>query len=242
MQISKLSIVIPCYNEERTLETLVAQVLAADTAGLARELVIVDDASRDQSFAKAEALAAAHPEIRLHRHERNRGKGAALHSGFKLASGDVILIQDADLEYNPGEYPKLLKPILDGDADVVFGSRFIGGESHRALYFWHSLGNKVLTLFSNMVTDLNLTDMETCFKVFRRELLDHFTLVEERFGFEPEFTAKISKLDPRPRIYEVGIGYYGRTYAEGKKISWKDGARALYCIIRYGLLGRRSRR
>ena len=235
MTIAKLSIVIPCYNETATLEAIVATVLQADSCGLEKELVIVDDCSRDDSHAKALALAEAHPEIQVFKHDVNQGKGAALRTGFKEATGDVVLIQDADMEYDPNEYPKLLRAILDGKADVVYGSRFKGGECTRVLYFWHTMGNKLLTLTSNIFTDLNLTDMETCYKVFRKDVLDQIDVKENRFGFEPEITAKLSKLRPRPRIYEVGISYSGRTYEEGKKIGWKDGVRAFYCILRYNI-------
>ncbi|MDH5747897.1 MAG: glycosyltransferase family 2 protein [Rhodospirillales bacterium] len=235
MTFKTLSVVIPCYMEEATLEALVVRVLEADTRGLVLDIIIVDDGSPDASFTKARALAEAHGAVRAVRHEVNMGKGAALRTGFKMAEGDIVIIQDADLEYDPGEYPKLLQPILDGNADVVYGSRFRGGESTRVLYFWHSLGNRFLTLLSNMFTDLNLTDMETCYKVFRKEILDRVNVQENRFGFEPEITAKISRLRPRPRIYEVGISYTGRTYDEGKKIGWKDGVQAIYCILRYNI-------
>ena len=227
-----LSIVIPVYNERETLEAIVDKVLGVDLSpwNIAKEIIIVDDCSRDGTVELAQKLA-QDGKIRLIRHEKNQGKGAALQAGFQTARGEVILIQDADLEYNPEEYPKLLKPILEGKADVVFGSRFMGGEPHRVLYFWHYLGNRFLTLLSNMTTNLNLTDMETCYKVFRAEILQSIPLKEKRFGFEPEVTAKVARRGCR--IYEVGISYTGRTYAEGKKINWKDGLRALYCILKY---------
>ncbi len=227
----KLSIVIPVYNEAATLDEIVRQVTAVDT-GLETELVLVDDCSRDGSSDKLRQIQAAHPEWKVLFHEYNRGKGAALRTGFAAATGDVILIQDADLEYDPKDYPRLLGPILDGHADVVYGSRFIGGGPHRVVYFWHSLGNRFLTLVSNMMTDLNLTDMEVCYKVFRREVLASISLLEDRFGFEVEVTAKIAR-GKRWRIYEVPISYYGRSYAEGKKITWKDGVKALWCILKY---------
>lgn len=230
-----LSVVIPCYNEEKTLDAIVARVLAADRCGLGIEIVIVDDGSRDRSVEVMKELAAKHAEIKTFEHGVNQGKGAALRTGFQKATGDIVLVQDADLEYSPGDYPKLLKPFLDGRADVVFGSRFKGGDESRVLYFWHSIGNHVLTLASNMFTDLNLTDMETCYKAFKREIIQGVTIVENRFGFEPEITAKIAHMRPRPRIYEVGISYSGRTYEEGKKIGWRDGVRAIYCILRYNL-------
>ncbi len=233
MDMNKLSVVIPCYNEERTLESVVDRVLAAERCGLDIEVVIVDDGSRDRSAEVMKALAEKHPQIVAVFHAMNQGKGAALRTGFQKASGDIVLVQDADQEYDPNEYPKLLRPILDGRADVVFGSRFKGGDEARVLYFWHSVGNKVLTLASNMFTNINLTDMETCYKVFRREIIQSVTIEENRFGFEPEITAKVAKM--RPRIFEVGISYNGRTYEEGKKIGWKDGVRALYCIVRYNL-------
>jgi glycosyltransferase involved in cell wall biosynthesis len=229
-----LSIVIPVYNEEETLAAIIERVWAVDLTpwGVEKELVVVDDCSRDGTIAIAQDLA-RQGLIRLVRHPVNQGKGAALQSGFRNARGEIILIQDADLEYDPQEYPKLLRPILDGKADVVYGSRFMGGEPHRVLYFWHYLGNRFLTLLSNMFTNLNLTDMETCYKVFRGEVLRSLRLEEKRFGFEPEITAKIARTECR--IYEVGISYTGRTYAEGKKINWKDGVRALWCIIKYSL-------
>ena len=230
-----LSVVIPCFNEEKTLDALVGRVLAADTCGLKLDLVIVDDASRDNSLEKAQALSSAHANITVLTHETNRGKGAAMRTGFENSKGDIVIVQDADLEYDPGEYPKLLKPIIDGQADVVYGSRFRGGESQRVLFFWHSIGNRFLTLLSNMMTDLNLTDMETCYKVFRRDILDRITLVEDRFGFDPEITAKVSHLKPLPRIFEVGIKYSGRTYDDGKKIGWKDGFVVIAAIFRYNL-------
>jgi glycosyltransferase involved in cell wall biosynthesis len=223
----KLTVVIPVYNEVHTLLHLIdwVQEVAVD-----KDIVLVDDCSTDgtRDLLRSTTFPA---NVRVLYHERNRGKGAALRTGFAAATGDVVLIQDADLEYDPREYPKLLKPIEEGRADVVFGSRFAGGETHRVLYFWHFMGNKFLTLCSNAFTNLNLTDMETCYKVFRREVLQKITIEENRFGFEPEITAKIAKM--RVRIYEVGISYDGRTYEEGKKIGWKDGVRALWCIVKY---------
>jgi glycosyltransferase involved in cell wall biosynthesis len=230
-----LSIIIPVYNEKQTLKALVEKVQSLDLSSLNldRELIMVDDCSQDGTLAVAQGLA-DEGKIRLIRHQKNQGKGAALQTGFQNARGDIFLIQDADLEYNPEEYPKLLKPILDGKADVVYGSRFMGGEPHRVLYFWHYLGNKFLTLLSNITTNLNLTDMETCYKVFRSEVIKTISLKEKRFGFEPEVTAKVARLGCR--IYEVGISYTGRTYTEGKKINWKDGLRALWCIFKYTLV------
>ncbi len=228
-----LSVVIPCCDERQTLGQIVSRVLAADTLGLELDVIIVDDGSTDGSFEVAQALAAEHQRVRVFHHPDNRGKGAAVGTGLREALGDIVLIQDADLEYDPADYPKLLKPITEGRADVVYGSRFRSTESMRVLHFWHWVGNKVVTLLSNMLTDLNLTDIETGYKVFRKELLERIELRESRFGFEPEVTAKIARL--KPRFYEVGIGYYGRTYGEGKKITWKDGLWAIWCIVRYNV-------
>ncbi|MGD0766984.1 MAG: glycosyltransferase family 2 protein [Tepidisphaeraceae bacterium] len=232
--ITKVSIVIPVYNEETTIQRLVGLVVAAPLPkGLVRELIIVNDCSTDGTAKKLDQLKDLFPdtEIRVFHKPVNEGKGAALRDGFKHAAGDVVLIQDADLEYDPRDYPRLLQPIADDKADVVYGSRFIG-EPHRVLYFWHTMGNKFLTAFSNMFTNLNLTDMEVCYKVFRKSVLDGIKLRCNRFGFEPEVTAKIAKFRPRLRIYEVGVAYYGRSYEEGKKITWKDGIKAVLTIIR----------
>ena len=226
----KLSIVIPCYNEVGTIRAIVDRVRSAPVSDM--EIIIVDDCSRDgtRDLLRTEIAPLV---AKIIYHEVNQGKGAALRTGFAAVSGDVVIIQDADLEYDPNEYPKLLAPIERGQADVVFGSRFAGGEAHRVVYFWHMVGNKFLTLLSNMCTNLNLTDMETCYKVFKREVIQQIKIEENRFGFEPEITAKVAKLDVV--IYEVGISYYGRTYKEGKKIGWRDGVRALYAIIKYNL-------
>jgi len=226
-----LSVVMPVYNEAATVRKVIDIVLAQRPV---QELIVVDDCSTDGSWQILSEATKATDRIRLIRHEQNQGKGAALATGISHANAPIVVIQDADLEYDPSEYHHLLKPILSEKADVVFGSRFTGSGEHRVLYFWHAVGNNVLTTFSNMATNLNLTDMETCYKVFRREVLQQIRLEEKRFGFEPEITAKVSKLGVR--IYEVPISYHGRTYAEGKKINWKDGVRALWCIIKYNVL------
>jgi glycosyltransferase involved in cell wall biosynthesis len=227
--LTELSVVIPCYNEVATIEGILGAVAASSVED--KEIIVVDDCSVDGTRDKLKTISV--PGLKVIYHDRNRGKGAALRTGFREATGDVVIVQDADLEYDPREYPKLIAPILEGRADVVFGSRFAGGESHRVLYFWHYAANKMLTLLSNMFTNLNLTDMETCHKAFRREIIQRIELREERFGFEPEVTAKVARLGCR--IYEVGISYSGRTYAEGKKIGWRDGLRAVWCILRYNL-------
>jgi glycosyltransferase involved in cell wall biosynthesis len=226
----KLTLVIPVYNEAATIAALIDRVRQVPVD---KEIVVVDDCSRDGTRDVLKQLPPA-DDLRVLFHEVNQGKGAALRTGFRSATGDVVVVQDADLEYDPMDLPKLMAPIADGRADVVYGSRFSGGECHRVLYFWHSIGNSVLTLLSNMCTDLNLTDMETCYKMFRREVIQAITVEEDRFGFEPEVTAKIAKM--RLRIYEVGISYSGRTYEQGKKIGWKDGVRAVWCILKYNLL------
>ena len=233
----KLSIVIPAYNEENTIYSLLTKVKDVVLIGnLNKELVVVDDASTDNTKQIIEGFSAEHSglSVVLFSQLKNRGKGAAIRKGIELSTGDYLIVQDADLEYDPREYNVLLKPMLEGYADVVYGSRFMGSNPHRILFFWHSIGNKFLTSLSNMFTNLNLTDMETCYKLFRSDVIKQVSLNEDRFGFEPEITAKISRI-PNIRIYEVGISYYGRTYKEGKKINWKDGLRALYCILKYNL-------
>ena len=230
-----LSVVIPVYNEEKTLSKIVDVVRAVP---IRKQIILVDDCSKDESYAVMQSFKDdGRNTFTCLRHEKNRGKGAALRTGFAAVTGDVVLIQDADLEYDPNEYPSLLQPIWDGKADVVYGSRFMGGAPHRVLYYWHSVGNKFLTTFSNFFTNLNLTDMETCYKVFTADVIRKIlpTLQQDRFGFEPEITAKIARA--HLRIYEIGISYSGRTYGEGKKIGWKDGFRAIYCILKYGLFG-----
>ena len=230
----KISVIIPCYNEEHTI----LKVIKSVHESLNRyeyEIILVDDGSTDNTKVLLEEYSRSDEKVEVIYHDINSGKGASLRTGFNAAIGDVVIIQDADLEYDPSEYSKLFKPIQDGKADVVYGSRFKSGDTTRVLFFWHKMGNLFLTGLSNMLTNLNLTDMETCYKVFRKEVLDQITIEENRFGFEPEITAKISKIRPRIRIYEVGISYYGRTYEEGKKITWIDGFRALYVILKYNL-------
>ena len=236
----KLSIIIPAFNEEKTIHIILNKIKKIELIGsLEKEIIIVNDCSSDNTENSIVEYIAANGDLNIvyFKHEKNKGKGAALHTGISKATGEILIIQDADLEYDPEEYNILLKPILDGHADVVYGSRFIGGKPHRILFFWHTIGNKFLTKFSNMLTNLNLTDMETCYKMFKTELIQNIKLKEKRFGFEPEVTAKISR-NKKIRIYEVGISYYGRTYEEGKKISWKDGFRALYCMIKYRIFSK----
>lgn len=236
----KLSIVIPAYNEARTIHLILDKVKAVRLIGeVQKEIILVDDCSVDDTVDKIEAYKRDNKDldIQFFQHSTNQGKGAALHTGIRQANGDIIIVQDADLEYDPEEYNLLLRPILDGQADVVYGSRFMGGKPHRILFFWHSIGNRWLTQLSNVFTDLNLTDMETCYKMFRASTLKQLKLKEKRFGFEPEVTAKISRIKGI-RIYEVGISYYGRTYEEGKKIGWQDGFRAIWCILKYNIWNR----
>ncbi len=240
MQFNTLSIVIPVYNEEKTIHFILDKVKQVKLKNdIKKELILVNDCSKDDSKGAVERYMQANQDltIQYYEHEVNKGKGAALHTGISKAKGDYLIIQDADLEYDPEEYNQLIQPILDGFADVVFGSRFIGGKPHRILFFWHTIGNKFLTGLSNMLSNLNLTDMETCYKLFRTDIIQSIKLNERRFGFEPEVTAKIARVK-NVRIYEVGISYYGRTFEEGKKIGWKDGFRAIYCIIKYNIFAR----
>ena len=237
MEIKKLSVIIPVYNEERTSQQLLEKVIAVKlNNNIEKELLIINDCSKDATENQVLQFIKQYPEsnIQYSKHEKNAGKGAAIRTGIHKASGDCLIVQDADMEYDPREYNILLQPIIDGFADVVYGSRFMGDKPHRILFFWHSIGNKMLTTFSNMFTNLNLTDMETCYKLFKTDIIKNINLVENRFGFEPEVTAKVSKV-PGIRIYEVGISYYGRTYAEGKKITMKDGFRAIFCIVKHNL-------
>ncbi|MDW7692348.1 glycosyltransferase family 2 protein [Flammeovirgaceae bacterium SG7u.111] len=236
----KLSIIIPAYNEENTIENILQKLSEVELINnIEKELIVVNDCSADNTEGVAKAFIQANPSLNIqyYKHEVNKGKGAALHTGIQNASGDYLVVQDADLEYDPREFNYLLQPVVDGFADVVYGSRFMGGNPHRILFFWHSIGNKILTFWSNMFTNLNLTDMETCYKLINAEMAKSLILKENRFGFEPEVTAKLARIKGI-RIYEVGISYYGRTYAEGKKINWKDGFRALYCVLKYGLFNR----
>lgn len=232
----KLSVIIPVYNEKDTIQNIVSMIMGAHVYDLQKEVIIVDDCSTDGTQDILKRYTGG--PITVFYHEKNKGKGAALKTGFRKATGDFVIVQDADLEYDPADYEKLLKPMVEGKADVVYGSRFMGGEPHRVIYFWHYLGNKFLTTFSNMFTNLNLTDMETCYKLFRRSVLENIRLDEDRFGFEPEITAKVSMLNVR--IYEVGISYSGRSYAEGKKIGIRDGFRTLFVILKYGFFRRRA--
>jgi len=237
---TRLSIIIPAYNEESTILQILEKINSVDLIDdIEKEIIVVNDCSTDRTYDIVEQYQSSHSSVQIqpHQHDQNRGKGAALHTGIANATGDYLIIQDADLEYDPAEYNDLLKPMHEGLADVVYGSRFKGNNPHRILFFWHSVGNAFLTFLSNVFTNLNLSDMETCYKLFRTEIIQGIEFKEKRFGFEPEVTAKIARI-PNIRIYEVGISYYGRTYAEGKKIGWKDGVRAIYCIIKYGLFRR----
>ncbi|RAK23651.1 glycosyltransferase involved in cell wall biosynthesis [Flavobacterium aquaticum] len=237
-EIKTLSIIIPAYNEGPTIHFILDKLKkVALLNNIEKEIIIVNDCSKDNTEEAIKTYISNNPELNIqyYKHEVNKGKGAALHTGIQKATGEYLIIQDADLEYDPEEYNLLLKPVLDGFADVVYGSRFMGGNPHRILFFWHTIGNKFLTFLSNMFTNLNLTDMETCYKLFDTKIIQSIQLQEKRFGFEPEVTAKVSRI-PKIRIYEVGISYYGRTYEEGKKIGWKDGFRAIYCILKYGML------
>ena len=238
MNVTKLSIIIPAFNEAATIHLILNKVISVKLIDdIKKELIIVNDFSTDKTrdIIKKYILEHSEIEIQYFEHKKNKGKGAALHTGIKKATGELLIIQDADLEYDPNEYNDLLRPVLKGYADVVYGSRFMGSNPHRILFFWHTLGNRFLTFLSNISTNLNLTDMETCYKLFKTDVIQSLSLNENRFGFEPEVTSKISRI-PNIRIYEVGISYYGRTYDEGKKIGWKDGVRAIYCIIKYGFL------
>jgi glycosyltransferase involved in cell wall biosynthesis len=237
MQIKKLSIIIPAYNEAKTIHLILDKIKEVNLInGISKEIIIINDYSTDNTELAINNYVLANPssDIQLYNHGHNKGKGAALHTGISKATGEFLIIQDADLEYEPQEYNDLLKPIINGFADVVYGSRFIGGQPHRVLFFWHTIGNKLLTTLSNLFTNLNLTDMETCYKLFNTKIIQSISLKEKRFGFEPEITAKIARI-PNIRLYEVGISYYGRTYLDGKKIGWKDGFRAIYCILKYNL-------
>jgi glycosyltransferase involved in cell wall biosynthesis len=237
---TKLSIIVPAYNEAKTIHLILDRVAEVKLLNnIEKELILVNDCSKDATEEVLLAYIQAHPELNMqyYKHEVNKGKGAAIHTGIQKATGDYLIIQDADLEYDPEEFNLLLKPVIRGFADVVFGSRFLGGNSHRILFFWHSIGNKFLTRLSNMLSNLNLTDMETCYKMFKTSIIQNIELKEKRFGFEPEVTAKIARV-PNIRIYEVGISYYGRTYEEGKKIGWRDGFRAIFCILKYNLFSK----